>query len=372
MRQGLPLTTLVAVTALLTVSLSLSLQWMMTADDALPYMHKTDGISFSLNDEDDGETDRHEAEARTSSSAEIQANLVVVAGAWRRPNGTLSKAFENRVVHGLRVAMLLRAPHLLLTGGLNDSAIAREYAYTLRNASGVIFPQKLLRSLAPHASSVAARLRQHLEPYDHLSLGAALEVLRKDDGRWPDLHIENVSLTTFTNAVETRRWLEDSGALSPGNTDLCQRPLSVVVVTSQYHARRCQLLFTKALHAQPYSGGGASKGSCGRIDLPHKFIRVYTSGTTAHMGELLTPPEWISFADVPPPSMQSIHFVPHAVKVLCNTIYITYRNWRTHLHVSLFSWESYALLRELGSFAKALVLGLITPREILSSVIGAW
>jgi hypothetical protein len=55
---------------------------------------------------------------------------------------------------------------------------------------------------------------------------------------------------------------------------------------------------------------------------------------------------------------------------MCRTTYVTYRNWRSHLDVAMFSIDSYAFLRELGAFGKAVVLGLITPRELILHAFG--
>jgi hypothetical protein len=88
------------------------------------------------------------------------------------------------------------------------------------------------------------------------------------------------------------------------------------------------------------------------------------------MFELVFPEEWVSFASAPSPSMERVPFVPRWFKLMCRTTYVTYRNWRSHLDVAMFSIDSYAFLRELGAFGKAVVLGLITPRELILHAFG--
>jgi uncharacterized SAM-binding protein YcdF (DUF218 family) len=304
---------------LLSTTLSVMVHWVASADDVCPYHDDKDE-----DQSDEGGAPLGGGVARRKDSLYLlngevddtrsRLNLVVVAGAWRRPDGSLSRAFAHRVVHGARMAILFGAKDVLLTGGLNDSAVALEYLNTMSNASVVLFPLPWVQALDDNARSAARRLRTALAHYDHLPLIEALSRLELSEPagdaaaldesqapiQWPSFHIENASLTTYGNAIETRWWLEGQhgGALREGGP-LCDEPLHVLVVSSQYHNRRCKMLFTKVLHQRDTNHSGV----CRRRTEPQKLIHVVTSGAIGSMFELVFPEEWVSFASVPSPSM---------------------------------------------------------------------
>eukprot|EP00957_Ditylum_brightwellii_P072112 5481578-Ditylum_brightwellii.AAC.1 len=58
--------------------------------------------------------------ARTTLK-ESFVDTVVVVGAWRAPDESLSKAFKVRIEYGVRVALLYGSNTLFLTGGRNDA-----------------------------------------------------------------------------------------------------------------------------------------------------------------------------------------------------------------------------------------------------------
>ncbi|CUG87435.1 GPI-anchored surface protein, putative [Bodo saltans] len=379
--------TFISALAVLSIGLSIVLSWVNSADDVCPYRRERSKLdsdqqqrTYLINGEVDAS--RH------------QMDVVVVAGAWRRPNGTLSRGFRHRVVHGVRMAMLFGAKDVLFTGGLNDSAVALEFVGTLQDASNVLFPLPWVLVLDDDARDVAMDLKAQLSPYDHLPLAEVLQRVglaqqaapplstakvgrHQHDAafQWPQFHIENASLTTFGNAVHTKKWWEgEHGEQLVEGSPRCEASLHVLVVSSQYHNRRCKMLFTKVLRQKeatvPSTPSQTTGGVCGRRDEPHKYVHVVTSGAIGSMLEVVLPEEWISFASVPSPSMERVPFVPRWFKIMCKTVYLTYRNWRSHLDVTMYSIDSYAFLRELGAFGKAVVQGLITPREFITDIFG--
>ncbi|CUG87434.1 membrane-associated protein, putative [Bodo saltans] len=224
--------TFICALAVLSIGLSIVLSWVNSADDVCPYRRERSKLDSEMQQQRtyliNGEVD----------ASRQQMDVVVVAGAWRRPNGSLSRGFRHRVVHGVRMAMLFGAKDVLFTGGLNDSAVALEFVNTLQDASNVLFPLPWVLALDDDARDVAMDLKALLSPYDHLPLAEALQrvglaqqaapppsTTTKAVGRqqhdaafqWPQFHTENASLTTFGNAVHTKKWLQDAVHQSPAS-----------------------------------------------------------------------------------------------------------------------------------------------------------
>lgn len=267
-------------------------------------------------------------------------DVVVIPGAWRRPDGSLSLAFQRRIDHGVRVALLFSAKYIILTGGLNDSALASEYLHSHRDSAS-LFSDSFISGLPTDVQSRALDIQSKLR-YQQLSGDTLGEVIRRanyqgNHGQMPQIITENVSTTTFENAIETRKVLDQL----PGRGNV---PLTVAVVTSMFHVHRCRILFGKEVR-------GCKAPGCTTIVI----------GTSESMMEVTWPSEWFSSVDVPPPSLAHLRFVPHGVKVLLNSLYCTYANWRAHIRCSMLSIEAVSKVRELFAYFKAFGVGQLTP-----------
>lgn len=241
-------------------------------------------------------------------------DCVVVAGAWRLPDGSLSRAFKQRLLTGAALSMFGRAKKLILTGGRNDSIVALDFLDEQN-------PALLLQWF----TSVWG-----VEPPTGLRDAVSRHITMRD--LW-DAHVvgtvvlyENVSTTTESNAVEAQKLL---GSSSTGE---------VVVVSSPYHLRRCRILFSQ-----------------------HVIGGVLTFGSPSTELEWVLPPHPLFVRHVPHNTSSLVMLLTSA----CKSARITYNHWAAHLRTTFLSFPVYGALREFGAFVVNLHRGTMSVHNLV-------
>lgn len=333
-------------------------------------------------------------------------DLVVVAGAWRRPNGSLSRAFENRVVDGMATALLLGARRVLFTGALNDGFDSMAYAKQIPQPAEVFARSSHAWSVAARSSSPQWRnSAQVLHKALHLcgslegngTLGQVLTTCPSkyrlwQCNDWPTLHAENVSRTTRENGEQAAQFLQASLI-----HDFVQNPVavcptsvvaSVVIVTSPYHTNRAKKLFRREIHRALGSSMKVNcyvsttakgvetkkgedsvrhddKGELTSVVVPLEVL-VTAMPSAEDEAELLLPPAeyWIEMSTLSP-KLERMTFLPRPLRLWVHSVYITYRNWVSHTRASLLSLKEISGLRELGAFAVAINRGHLRFLDVL-------
>lgn len=253
---------------------------------------------------------------------------VIVAGAWRLPNGSLSRAFTQRVLSGARFALLLDAKVLLLTGGHNESLLAEKYLreLSLTGQENALFPQSVVSSLPEKAARRAAKLNERLRSFvtfgDFVDYQTRSETGTALPGGFK-IVTENVSTTTYENALHAARTLKN---MSFSSID------RVLVVSSPYHMLRCKVLFSRMTP-----------------EVTREVLVVPTM--EKYETELIVPEEWWVSMTTVPPTFRESRVVPRPLALAAHSIHRTYANWRAHLRISALSLFPVSLARECVAFA---------------------
>ncbi|ORC84588.1 uncharacterized protein TM35_000431560 [Trypanosoma theileri] len=87
---------------------------------------------------------------------------VTVIGSPSLPNGTLTNAFKERLLHGLRTALLTGSPWLVIPCKDEERNHVEEFFTQLLNPSEVLFPEYLLSLLPPAVQPLARQLRDSM------------------------------------------------------------------------------------------------------------------------------------------------------------------------------------------------------------------
>lgn len=229
-------------------------------------------------------------------------DLVVVAGAWRYPDGELSTTFRLRANMGAMVALRRNAKVLFFTGGEDDGRRAAEYAlHGILLAGGRVDEH----SLEGRYIKILAPMTNHDPP---------------ESGDRPlIIAYENESRTTAENGKEAANWARNWGPSFPD-------PLCIAVVSSPYHMKRSVLLFRRAF------GRNAA------------LLAFPSPGSSL---------EWV------PPSRWSSDDCKGFSRIA------TFLNsWKISLRLALLSWEPFCKVREAGAFLKALWRGDLQSSDV--------
>ena len=314
-------------------------------------------------------------------------DYVVVAGAWRRMNGTLSLAFQQRLAKGVAVALRYNATAIVLTGGRNDSHIAQAWLlHSWKPAESFIFDDNPEQDvdLSPEVRMKFQLLRQSKSLFGWMqSIPTPFRFL-----------VENVSKTTVENAIEAAKVIQaDENNTFPG------RGGSVAVVSSPYHLRRCKILFERHLKRRVFTVGSPAMEF--ELTLPSHTIywMAFTRNTSA-----APKPAWevekennesdaaaaaastsaSAAAAEPvqgsaqPGAQQGLRnsyrvnlnrfpgsLLPDSVVLLAHTIYVTWRHWIAHLRAVWLSAPGVGALREIGAFPVNFYRGAFSLTEIV-------
>ncbi|KEG11478.1 hypothetical protein DQ04_02581060 [Trypanosoma grayi] len=146
------------------------------------------------------------AASSSSSGSTFNANgsvAVVVLGVASLPDGIITSAFKQRLLQGVRVALLTGSPWVVVPCGLEERRNAEDFLWGLQPPGEALFPDAVVTMMPPSLQGLARQIR------DSMAFEASLKtwmqrgriIERLSDALYADAPAADTTTTTTTSTA---------------------------------------------------------------------------------------------------------------------------------------------------------------------------